>query len=175
MIVRVGLLAVALVVASAFGLRTAPDRSGVPRWIAGNPATSDGWPVGHFGCRPREGLETYDGVGPGDPVHAQSTPVARGASYCFEVEHCGLTWLADFDGSFWEVVRWGSPEPPPPLVNGGFGSMRLVSDDEAEFREWRPGRTWGRLRTALVNYDWSWGERVTLRRLDGPVVLAPCM
>lgn len=173
---RIALIGVVVAVVTAAGMATAPDHDAVPRWIPSNPATSAGWPVGTFGCDSDPWTQyTYpEATRPGDAIEAKSTPAVRGKAYCFELGHCGLQDIVDFDGSFWEVAGWDSPESPSSLVNGSAGAIRLVGADDAEFTDWAPGRVVGRFKTGLVNYDWEWGARVTLRRIDGPIVPPPC-
>lgn len=86
--------------------------------------------------------------------HPRSGRVTPSTAYVFDTGHCGLTFLADFDGSFWE------PVPPPTgtpdfLINQDVGAIALVGFDEAVYRS-------------------SDGTEATLRRLDGPVVTNPC-
>lgn len=84
-------------------------------------------------------------------VRAQSSPVEMGVPYRFEVGHCGLTWYTDFDGSYWRVVDKHPPgRDPAALINGGRGTMTLVSENEARYEGSdgssielrRAGRTW---------------------------------
>ncbi|MCC7390694.1 MAG: hypothetical protein IT431_18250 [Phycisphaerales bacterium] len=60
------------------------------------------------------------------------------------------------------------------LVNEGLGTIRLLGPDEAEFTEWRASAVRSGFQTAVVRVDWERGERVTLRRLNGPITVAPC-
>lgn len=159
----------------ALGLASAPDRDGLPKWVPGNPPTADGWPVGAFGCDsdPREQY-IYPEAGPGSEINPQSPPAVQGRAYCLEVPHCGLNWISDFDGSFWAVARSDSDAGSHLEVNEGVGTVRLTGANEAEFTEWRHSHVRGRLGAAVPYYEWEWGDRVTLRRLDGPIVIAPC-
>lgn len=173
---RLGLLAAVLAATTALGLVRTPDRDGLPRWVPDNPPTSGGWPVGAFGCDsdPWEQYIYPEAAGPGSEINPQSPPAVQGRAYCLEVPHCGLSWITDFDGSFWAVVR-SEPEVRSNIeVSEGVGAIRLTGRDEAEFAEWRHGRVRGSLYTAVPDYEWEWGDRVTLRRLDGPIVIAPC-
>lgn len=82
-----------------------------------------------------------------------SAPVEKGVEYSFNSGHCGLDFLTDFDGSFWDAVNPNEPgEPPEFFYNEDEGTMTLVSEDRAL-------------------YTSSSGEEVTLRRHDGPVLL----
>lgn len=172
---RVLLLAAVLATATAAGIATAPDRDGLPKWVPGTPPTSEGWPVGGFGCDSDPWGQYYypEAARRGGEIDPKSPPAVRGRPYCLEVPHCGLDWITDFDGSFWEVVEW-EPSDTNLLINEGLGSIRLVRPDEAEFTTWIPGGTRGRLGTAVVDVEWHRGARVTLHRLDGPITPAPC-
>ena len=82
-----------------------------------------------------------------------SAPVEKGVEYSFNSGHCGLSFLTDFDGSFWDPVNPNEPrEPPEFFYNEDEGTMTLVSGDRAV-------------------YTSSSGEDVTLRQHDGPVLL----
>jgi hypothetical protein len=111
---------------------------------------------------------------PGDPITAKSPPAVSGHPYCFQVGHCGLDWLTDFDGSFWIVVEWETNNPPSSLNGDDLGSLRLLGPDRAQFIEWTPEGTWGRRGVVRPDYTGVWGTRVTLDRLDGPIVPHVC-
>jgi len=173
---RLAVLAAVLAATTALGLAATPDRTGLPKWIPANPATSGGWPVGTFGCdsNPWEQYVYPEAAGPGSEINPQSPPAVPGRAYCLEVPHCGLSSITDFDGSFWAVRRSESDRPANIEVSEGLGNIRLTGPDEAEFTEWKRGRLGGRFHTAVVDYEWEWGDLVTLHRIDGPIVIAPC-
>ena len=56
----------------------------------------------------------------------RSARVERGVVYRFEVPHCGLDWLVDFDGSFWEPVYVMPDRPPDFAINSDIGTITLV-------------------------------------------------
>jgi hypothetical protein len=73
--------------------------------------------------------------------------------YSFNSGHCGLDFLTDFDGSFWDPINPNAPgDPPAFFFNEDQGTMTLVSEDRAR-------------------YTSSSGEEVSLRRHHGPVLL----
>ena len=82
-----------------------------------------------------------------------SAPVRKGVEYSFNTGHCGLDFLTDFDGSFWDPVNPNQTgEPPNFFYNEEEGRMRLGSEERAIYTD-------------------SSGEEVTLRRHRGPVLL----
>jgi hypothetical protein len=87
----------------------------------------------------------------------RSAPVERGVEYAFEVGHCGLEFLTDFDGSFWRPIPPGEGVPPSVFINSdvGVGTMVLVEENRALY--------------ATVA-----GSEIRLRRIAGPVVAFPC-
>ena len=85
----------------------------------------------------------------------RSGPAERGAIYRFEVPHCGLDWLVDFDGSFWEPVYVMPDRQPDSAINSDIGTITLVEPDEAR-------------------YVSSTDEQVSLFRVDGPIVRQLC-
>jgi hypothetical protein len=95
----------------------------------------------------------------GNRFWPRSGQVQEGVVYRFEVPHCGLDWLVDFDGSFWDgrlIVDAGPGwVPPDEIPDGDVGTMELVG----------PG---------LVLYESSAGGWTLLSRVDGPVVRQPC-
>jgi hypothetical protein len=64
-----------------------------------------------------------------------SAPVVEGVVYAFEVGHCGLEFLTDFDGSFWKPIPTGDGEPPSVFINSddGLGTMVLVEENRAVY------------------------------------------
>lgn len=91
----------------------------------------------------------------GDAIRPRSTNAVVGQWYRIEIGHCGLEWIVDFAGRFWEVVRWDTVEPPHSLINGDRGQIRLIGNGEAE-------------------YEGSQGEHVRLRPIDGPLIPEGC-
>lgn len=67
------------------------------------------------------------------PVQPASARVNGPGPFVFEVGHCGLTHVVDFDGSFWvpvgEVDGSGNA-----LINSELGTMRLTGFNLAEYR-----------------------------------------
>ena len=82
-----------------------------------------------------------------------SGEVEEGTEYHFNTGHCGLDFMTDFDGSFWipENPDEGD-EPPEFFTNEDDGTMKLISEGEAE-------------------YTSSGGVMVSLQRHQGPFVL----
>ena len=79
-------------------------------------------------------------------------------AYRFDVPHCGLDWMLDFDGSFWRPLDPNLPEPKAAwafLINADRGTIELVATNTAE-------------------YVSSTRHHVMLARLDGPVVTELC-
>lgn len=74
--------------------------------------------------------------------------------YRFAAPHCGLDWLVDFDGSFWEPT-YPIGDKPDYAINSDIGTMTLVGPDEA-------------------TYVASDGSQVSLLRIDRPVVTHLC-
>ena len=85
----------------------------------------------------------------------RSAAVEPGVVYRFEVPHCGLDWLVDFDRSFWEPVYPMPNRKPDYAINSDIGTITLVGADEA-------------------TYVSSAGGQIGLTRVDGPVVRQPC-
>ena len=88
----------------------------------------------------------------------RSGRATEGVVYRFEVPHCGLDWLVDFDGNFWAgrailfANGWVSAEEIP---DGDVGTIELS------------GRNGARYESA----DGTW---TLLSRVSGPVVRQPC-
>jgi hypothetical protein len=96
-------------------------------------------------------------------VSARSGPAEMGVEYKFSLyTHCGLDQGVDFDGSLWDFERSGDPAdkvgaPPTRFSNPyDYGTMKLISKDEAEFRS-------------------SKGVSVIYRRHAGPKLVFICM
>lgn len=93
-------------------------------------------------------LETKRGI----KFWPRSAPVETGVEYSFDTGHCGLGYLTDFDGSFWQPINPNKAEEPSFFSNEDRGTMTLVSHDRAVYRA-------------------STGQRVTLHRHRGAVLL----
>jgi hypothetical protein len=79
-----------------------------------------------------------------------------GVAYIYETGHCGLTYLLDFDGSFWDAVNPAAPRHPPSFfINYDKGVIELLSED-------------------VATYTSSTDRVITLERRTGPVVLGFC-
>lgn len=87
--------------------------------------------------------------------HPRSGRVTPATAYLFDTGHCGLGFLADFDGSFWRPIDPDGGEPPDFFFNRDVGAIALVDFDRAVYRS-------------------SMGVEVTLERIRGPVVTHPC-
>ena len=85
----------------------------------------------------------------------RSGRVERGVLYRFEVPHCGLDWLVDFDGSFWEPVYATPDREPDSAINGDIGTITLIEPDRATYMS-------------------STEEQVGLLRVAGPIVRQLC-
>ena len=85
----------------------------------------------------------------------RSGPAERGIVYRFAVPHCGLDWLVDFDGSFWEPVYAMPDRKPDSAINGDIGAITLIEADRA-------------------TYVSSTEEQVGLLRVAGPIVRQLC-
>jgi len=62
-----------------------------------------------------------------------SARVAGPGPWPFDIGHCGISHVIDFDGSFWVPVGQVDGESPT-IVNSESGTMRLVGPNLAEFR-----------------------------------------
>lgn len=90
----------------------------------------------------------------GSRVYPRSGRVTPSTAYVFDTGHCGLTFLADFDESFWDPVTPPSGAPDF-FINQDVGAIALVDFDTAVYRS-------------------SDGVEVTLERIDGPVTTFGC-
>ena len=66
-------------------------------------------------------------------TNPSSPRVAGAGPFPFEVGHCGISHVIDFDGSFWLPVGAVDGDHPT-IINAESGSMRLINPDLAEFR-----------------------------------------
>jgi hypothetical protein len=78
-----------------------------------------------------------------------------GIAYEFDTGHCGLSFLTDFDGSFWGPVDPDRADSADLLNNEDVGAIALVGRDRAIYRSSR-------------------GFEVRLERITGPVITQPC-
>jgi hypothetical protein len=85
------------------------------------------------------------------PISGQ---VESGVVYHFDVPHCGLDWVVDFDGNFWEPDYPPGREPSY-ASNGDRGTMTLIEPDRARY---------------VASDD----SQITLVRVDGPIVRQLC-
>ena len=85
----------------------------------------------------------------------RSAPVDEGVTYRFETGHCGLDFMLDFDGTFWNAVNPKAGEEPIYFYNQDVGTIELTGHD-------------------LATYTSSSGEKIRLERIDGPVLTHPC-
>jgi hypothetical protein len=88
----------------------------------------------------------------------RSSQAEEGVAYRFEVPHCGLDWLVDFDGSFWDgraIVFGNGWVPADEIPDGDIGTIVLT------------GRNGARYESA----DGTW---TLLSRVEGPIVRQPC-
>jgi hypothetical protein len=88
----------------------------------------------------------------------RSVRAERGVVYRFEVPHCGLDWLVDFDGSFWEgraIVDGTNWVPAEDIPDGDTGAIELT------------GANWAR-------YEASDGTWTLLSRVEGSIVRQLC-
>jgi hypothetical protein len=68
-----------------------------------------------------------------DPIQPKSPRVNGPGPFEFEVGHCGLSHLVDFDGSFW-VLSGEVNERAQAFFNSERGVIRLVDRNVAEYR-----------------------------------------
>jgi hypothetical protein len=89
----------------------------------------------------------------------QSPPAELGTEYLYEVDHCGLRFLTDFDGSFWlpddRQLQRVDPALVRALVEEDLGTLVLTDKSDAV-------------------YTTSSGVEIPLSRVPGPRVSVPC-
>lgn len=91
-------------------------------------------------------------------VWPASRDVPNEGKYLFEIPHCGLDWMTDFDGSFWDPIQpddYGDGEGYPFFYNSDEGAITFQGDD-------------------VATYQASTGEEVRLERIEGPIEIQPC-
>lgn len=84
--------------------------------------------------------------------------VPNEGKYLFTAPHCGLDWMLDFDGSFWDALEpddYGNGENYSFFYNSDEGAITFAGDD-------------------VATYQASTGERIRLVRLKGPIEIEPC-
>ena len=85
--------------------------------------------------------------------------VENSGRYLFTAPHCGLGWMIDFDGSFWDAIEpddYGeNPDSYSFFYNSDEGAITFESDD-------------------VATYQASTGETIRLERLSGPITIDPC-
>jgi len=109
---------------------------------------------------PVPALGDYDYVqeaGGGSRIWPRSGSAEIGVHYRFEVGHCGLAYITDFDGSFWQpilrhAIGAGSPSV---LINSDRGTIRMSNTSQAV-------------------YTSSTDVQVGLLRLEGSIVVGGC-
>lgn len=77
-------------------------------------------------------LESVEGSWSG-PIQPVSPLVAGPGPFEFEVGHCGLSHMVDFNGSFWVPVGQVDGEGQA-VINAERGSIRLLDPNLAEYR-----------------------------------------
>jgi hypothetical protein len=66
-------------------------------------------------------------------THPSSPRVVGGGPFPFEIGHCGVSHVIDFDGSFWVPIGQVDGDHPT-IINAESGRMRLIAPNLAEFR-----------------------------------------
>lgn len=65
--------------------------------------------------------------------HPSSPRVVGGGPFPFEIGHCGISHVVDFDGAYWVPIGQVDGDHPT-IINSESGTMRLVGPNLAEFR-----------------------------------------
>jgi hypothetical protein len=78
------------------------------------------------------GIERQDGMVFTEPIQPGSPPVEEGGPFEFEVGHCGLTHVVDFNGAFW-VLLGDVDGDHPALYGSERGMIRLQNLDRAQY------------------------------------------
>ena len=66
-------------------------------------------------------------------TNPSSERVVGAGPFPYDMGHCGVLHVIDFDGSFWVPVGQVDGDHPT-IINAESGSMRLIAQDRAEFR-----------------------------------------
>jgi hypothetical protein len=85
----------------------------------------------------------------------RSASVREDVAYEFDTGHCGLSFLPDFDGSFWRLVDPDRADSFDLLLNQDVGAIALVARNRAIYRS-------------------SAGVELRMDRIVGPVIRQPC-
>jgi hypothetical protein len=85
-----------------------------------------------------KGLPLVPEISPQDSFYLgltnpSSARVVGAGPFPFDVGHCGIAHVIDFDGSFWVPVGEVDGDSPT-IINAESGSMRLLGPNLAEFR-----------------------------------------
>ena len=142
----------------------------------GNGLVEPGWAVGSLGSmieaiegepeikpEPSPTTDEFDSETLADGrirIRPRSAEVADEGTYRFTVPHCGLDWMVDFDASFWKAEhpdglrQW---EPLSVLLQPRRGNLHLRHHGSCDLRGVDRRR------------------RSTLHRLDGRIVITPCL
>lgn len=115
------------------------------------------------GARPQPtptGEQRFEDVGGGKVrVWPVTEDVENSGKYLFTAPHCGLNWMIDFDGSFWDAKEPADfrdePDAYPFFYNSDEGVITFTGDDTAV-------------------YQASTGETIELRRIEGPITVDLC-
>ena len=66
-------------------------------------------------------------------VEPVSAPLTQGVRYRYNTGHCGLDFMADFDGSFW-IPHAPEGKAPDFFINETEGTLVVLSHERALFR-----------------------------------------
>lgn len=79
----------------------------------------------------------------------RSLPAVTGKAYRYDSGHCGLGFVIDFDGSFWDVDEATLTEDENARfgINNDAGTITLLDEDSAIYRSARGGSAELRRRT----------------------------
>ena len=89
--------------------------------------------VYHVAGQPLDPSVDLQVVGPwSDPIQPGSPQADGPGPYDFEVGHCGILHVVDFDGSFWVLVGQVDGEEPA-LLNADTGSIQLLTQERARY------------------------------------------
>ena len=88
----------------------------------------------------------------GTKIWPRSVALIEGVQYRYNTGHCGLGFIADFDGAFWEPHIPEGDRVRHFMIGEDEGTLVVLSHERAHYRS-------------------SDGHSVLLRRIDGPIVL----